>query len=126
MSIRSNIEKTLDNAESLNETLNSFLSVERDDALARSEKLDSDGTNGGLNGVAIAVKDNICTRGMQTTCGSRILFNYKAQYDATAVSRLYDAGAVIIGKTNMDEFAMGSSNETSAFGIVRNPWDTDR
>jgi len=126
MSIRSNIEKTLDNAESLNETLNSFLSVERDDALARSEKLDSDGTNGGLNGVAIAVKDNICTQGMQTTCGSRILFNYKAQYDATAVSRLYDAGAVIIGKTNMDEFAMGSSNETSAFGIVRNPWDTDR
>ncbi|HTK39081.1 MAG TPA: Asp-tRNA(Asn)/Glu-tRNA(Gln) amidotransferase subunit GatA [Pyrinomonadaceae bacterium] len=126
MSIRSNIEKTLDNAENLNERLNSFLSVGRDAALARAEKLDADGSSGVLNGVAIAVKDNICTQGMQTTCGSRILFNYKAHYDATAVTRLYDAGAVIIGKTNMDEFAMGSSNETSAFGIVRNPWDTER
>jgi aspartyl-tRNA(Asn)/glutamyl-tRNA(Gln) amidotransferase subunit A len=126
MSIRSNIEKTLDNAESLNETLNSFLSVERDAALARADKLDADGGKGSLNGVAIAIKDNICTQGMQTTCGSRILFNYKAHYNATAIKRLYDAGAVIVGKTNMDEFAMGSSNETSAFGIVRNPWDTER
>jgi len=126
MSIRSDIEKTLDNAESLNETLNSFLSVERDAALKRAERLDAGGSDGVLNGVAIGIKDNICTQGMQTTCGSRILFNYKAQYDATAVARLYDAGAVIVGKTNMDEFAMGSSNETSAFGIVRNPWDTER
>ena len=126
MSIRSDIEKTLDNAEGLNETLNSFLSIERDAALNRADRLDADGSRGALNGVAIAVKDNICTQGMQTTCGSRILFNYKAQYDATAVTRLYDAGAVIVGKTNMDEFAMGSSNETSAFGIVRNPWDTER
>ena len=126
MSIRSNIEKTLNNAESLNETLNSFLSVERDAALARADKLDADGDKGSLNGLAIAVKDNICTQGMQTSCGSRILFNYKAHYDATAIKRLYDAGAVIVGKTNMDEFAMGSSNETSAFGIVRNPWDTER
>ena len=126
MSICSDIEKTLANAESLNETLNSFLSVERDAALTRAGRLDAGGSNGVLNGVAIAVKDNICTQGMQTTCGSRILFNYKAQYDATAVTRLYDAGAVIVGKTNMDEFAMGSSNETSAFGIVRNPWDVER
>jgi len=126
MSICSDIEKTLANAESLNETLNSFLSVERDAALTRADRLDAGGSNGVLNGVAIAVKDNICTQGMQTTCGSRILFNYKAQYDATAVTRLYDAGAVIVGKTNMDEFAMGSSNETSAFGIVRNPWDVER
>ena len=126
MTIRSNIEKTLDNAERLNGTLNSFLSIERDSAAARSKELDATNERGPLHGVAIAVKDNICTKGLQTTCGSQILHNYKAQYDATAISRLNDAGAVIVGKTNMDEFAMGSSNETSAFGNVKNPWDITR
>lgn len=126
MSIRSNIEKTLHNAERLNETLNSFLSVERGHALERADRLDADTSELPLKGLAVAIKDNICTKGMQTTCGSRILHNYRAQYDATAVTRLQNAGAIIIGKTNMDEFAMGSSNESSAFGIVRNPWDTER
>ncbi len=126
MSIRSNIEKTLANAEKLNTELNSFLSIESDHALARADELDAANGDLPLKGVAIAVKDNICTKGMQTTCGSRILFNYKAQYDATAIERLNAAGAVVVGKTNMDEFAMGSSNESSAFGKVRNPWDTDR
>ena len=126
MTIRSNIEKTLDNAERLNGTLNSFLSIERDSAAARARELDATNERGPLHGVAIAVKDNICTKGLQTTCGSQILHNYKAQYDATAISRLNDAGAVIVGKTNMDEFAMGSSNETSAFGNVKNPWDITR
>jgi aspartyl-tRNA(Asn)/glutamyl-tRNA(Gln) amidotransferase subunit A len=126
MTIRSNIEKVLDSAEALNPELNSFLSIERDYALNRADELDSSGDNLPLKGLPIAVKDVLCTKGMQTTCGSHILFNYKAQYDATAVTRLNQAGAVIVGKTNMDEFAMGSSNENSAFGPVRNPWDTTR
>jgi aspartyl-tRNA(Asn)/glutamyl-tRNA(Gln) amidotransferase subunit A len=126
MTIRSNIEKTLDNAERLNPTLNSFLSIENGLAMARAGALDREYEGGPLNGVAIAIKDNICTKGMRTSCGSQILHNYKAQYDATAIKRLNDAGAVIVGKTNMDEFAMGSSNESSAFGLVKNPWDTTR
>src|SRR5882724_1528901 len=126
MSILSNIEKTLDAAEKVNPRLNSFLSIEREDALRNAERLDAVSIAGTLKGVAIAVKDNICTKGMRTSCGSRILHNYKAQYDATAISRLKRAGAVVIGKTNMDEFAMGSSNESSAFGPVKNPWDATR
>lgn len=126
MSIRSNIETILDNAEKLNGTLNSFLSIDRGPALERAESLDGISDELPLKGCAIAVKDNICTKGTQTTCGSNIIGNYIAQYDATAVERLSAAGAVIIGKTNMDEFAMGSSNESSAFGAAKNPWDTDR
>jgi aspartyl-tRNA(Asn)/glutamyl-tRNA(Gln) amidotransferase subunit A len=125
--IRSNIEKTLDNAEKLNGELNSFLSIERDAALQRANEVsNSNDQNQPLRGLPIAVKDNICTTGMQTSCGSRILGNFHPQYDATAVTRLKDAGAIIIGKTNMDEFAMGSSNENSAFGTVKNPWDKTR
>jgi aspartyl-tRNA(Asn)/glutamyl-tRNA(Gln) amidotransferase subunit A len=126
MSIRTEIEKTLNNAEKINEELNSFLSIERDYALKRADELDQSAAETALKGFAIAIKDNICTADLQTTCGSRILNNYKAHYDATAVKRLNEAGAVLIGKTNMDEFAMGSSNESSAFGICRNPWDTTR
>lgn len=126
MAISSSIEKILTNAEKLNPELNSFLSIEREHALKHAESLENSGQNGPLHGVAIAVKDNICTKGLQTTCGSRILFNYKAHYDATAIDRLQKAGAIVMGKTNMDEFAMGSSNESSAFGVVKNPWDTTR
>ena len=118
------IGRVLDNAERLNPELNSFLSVEREHAEQRAAELENSDTQ--LRGFAIAVKDNICTKGMQTTCGSRILHNYHAHYDATAIKRLNDAGAIVVGKTNMDEFAMGSSNETSAFGPAKNPWDTTR
>jgi aspartyl-tRNA(Asn)/glutamyl-tRNA(Gln) amidotransferase subunit A len=125
MSIRENIEKTLDNAEKLNGELNSFLSIEREYATNRAAEVENSAETS-LKGFAIAVKDNICTKGLQTTCGSRILHNYKAHYDATAVRKLNEAGAIIVGKANMDEFAMGSSNESSAFGAVKNPWDLER
>ncbi|MGH9947332.1 MAG: Asp-tRNA(Asn)/Glu-tRNA(Gln) amidotransferase subunit GatA [Pyrinomonadaceae bacterium] len=125
MSILSDTKTTLDNAERLNPQLNSFLSIERESSLEIAEYLDSVPAERKLHGMAIAVKDNICTKGMRTSCGSRILHNYKAQYDATTINRLKSAGAIIVGKTNMDEFAMGSSNENSAFGPVKNPWDLD-
>ncbi len=126
MSIVSEIEKKLNHAENLNGKLNSFLSIEREHALARANELDATDDNCQLKGLAIAVKDNVCTKDMQTSCGSRILGNYKAHYDATAIRRLNDAGAIVVGKTNMDEFAMGSSNESSAFGPAKNPWDVTR
>ncbi len=119
----------LDAAEGLNETLNAFLQIDRQGATRRAEELDkSVGKQDGetLRGVPIAIKDNICVRGLRATCGSRILAGYHPQYDATVIERLRAAGAVVIGKTNCDEFAMGSSNENSAFGPVRNPWDTER
>lgn len=122
--IKSKIKKALDNAEKLNGELNSFLSIERDNALKRADEVESSSDeNQRLRGLAVAIKDNICTQGMQTTCGSKILDNFHPQYDATAVERLKNAGAIVLGKTNMDEFAMGSSNENSAFGTVKNPWD---
>lgn len=124
--IKTKIAKVLDNAERLNGELNSFLSIEREHALLQATSLDSVADGLALKGMPVAVKDNICTKGIRTSCGSRILGNYKAHYDATAVERLNAAGAVMIGKTNMDEFAMGSSNESSAFGPVKNPWDTSR
>ena len=124
--IKTAIEKTLDNAERLNGELNSFLTIERDYALNRAEEVANNSNEQSLKGVAIAVKDNICTKFSQTSCGSRILGDYRPQYNATAVERLLSAGAVIVGKTNMDEFAMGSSNENSAFGAVKNPWDVTR
>jgi aspartyl-tRNA(Asn)/glutamyl-tRNA(Gln) amidotransferase subunit A len=121
--VRAVAESAVSAAEKLNEPLNAFLQIDRDGALKRS---DSDTTSGSLAGIPLAVKDNICVKGMQTSCGSRILGDYQPPYNATVIQRLLDAGANVIGKTNCDEFAMGSSNENSAFGPVRNPWDTSR
>jgi aspartyl-tRNA(Asn)/glutamyl-tRNA(Gln) amidotransferase subunit A len=118
-----NVEFAVNAAEKLNETLNAFLEIDRDGALQRAKEVEQGAV---LAGVPVAVKDNICVRGLQTSCGSRILGDYHPPYNATVIERLITAGAVIIGKTNCDEFAMGSSNENSAFGPVRNPWDTTR
>jgi aspartyl-tRNA(Asn)/glutamyl-tRNA(Gln) amidotransferase subunit A len=123
---RKKTEFSLNAAEKLNETLNAFLEIDRDGALARADELDKSSPTQPLHGIPIAIKDNICVRGLQTSCGSRILGNYHPPYNATVIERLHNAGAVIIGKTNCDEFAMGSSNENSAFGPVRNPWDTTK
>jgi aspartyl-tRNA(Asn)/glutamyl-tRNA(Gln) amidotransferase subunit A len=123
---RQSVEFSVGAAERLNGSLNAFLEIDREGALRRVDEVERSGARGVLAGVPIAVKDNICVRGMQTSCGSRILGDYQPPYDATVIERLLNAGAVIIGKTNCDEFAMGSSNENSAFGPVRNPWDTTR
>jgi aspartyl-tRNA(Asn)/glutamyl-tRNA(Gln) amidotransferase subunit A len=120
----------LDRVEAVNPALNAFNLVDRDGALVRAARVDraraAGEPLGPLAGVPIAVKDNLCTRGMRTTASSRIIANFVPPYDATAVERLEAAGAVVVGKTNCDEFAMGSSNENSAFGPVRNPWAADR
>ncbi len=119
----------LDRITALNPQLNAFNTVAADRAMARAEAIDREPDrwrDAPLAGVPIAVKDNLCTRGVRTTASSRMLEHYVPPYDATAVARLERAGAVIVGKTNCDEFAMGSSNENSAFGPVRNPWALDR
>ncbi len=126
MSYKESIEKSLSDAERLNPELNAFISIDREGATASAESLDRDSSGKELAGFTIAIKDNICTQGTRTTCGSKMLGEYVAHYDATAVTRLKGAGAVNIGKANMDEFAMGSSNESSAFGPARNPWNTER
>jgi aspartyl-tRNA(Asn)/glutamyl-tRNA(Gln) amidotransferase subunit A len=115
--------------ESLNPQLNAFNTVASERAIARADAIDRDKDrwrDAPLAGVPVAVKDNICTRGLRTTASSKMLEHYVPPYDATVVTRLEAAGAVIVGKTNCDEFAMGSSNENSAFGPVRNPWALDR
>ena len=116
----------LDRIATHNDKLNAFITITAERALATAARADAAraaGTAGALNGLPILHKDIFCTRDVKTTCGSKMLENFISPYDATVVARLADAGAVVMGKTNMDEFAMGSSNETSYFGPVRNPWD---
>ena len=123
-------ELSLARIAALDGEVNAFLRVARDEALAQARAIDQKRARGEalgrLAGVPIAIKDAICTRGIESTSGSKILSGYVPPYDATVISRLRAADAVIIGKTNMDEFAMGSSSENSAFGPTRNPWDLAR
>ena len=116
----------LERIERLNGGLNAFLTVTAEQALAAARHADQElqaGRGGPLTGVPIAHKDIFCTQGIRTSCGSKMLDNFVSPYDATVVARLKEAGTVLVGKTNMDEFAMGSSNETSYYGPVRNPWN---
>jgi aspartyl-tRNA(Asn)/glutamyl-tRNA(Gln) amidotransferase subunit A len=107
-----------------NPTLNSYITVLEESALAMAERVDKNPV-GRLAGVPIAIKDNMMIKGARTTCASKILGTYVAPYNATVIERLEAEGAVFVGKTNMDEFAMGSSTEHSAFGLARNPWNKD-
>jgi aspartyl-tRNA(Asn)/glutamyl-tRNA(Gln) amidotransferase subunit A len=119
----------LDRIERLDPRLNAYITVTADQALASAAAADAalrSGEGGPLTGIPIAHKDIFCTNGVRTSCGSRMLDNFVAPYDATLVERLAAAGVVMLGKTNMDEFAMGSSNETSFYGPVKNPWDLTR
>jgi aspartyl-tRNA(Asn)/glutamyl-tRNA(Gln) amidotransferase subunit A len=119
----------LDRIERLNPVLNAFITLDRERSLAAAREADlrrSRGEGGPLLGIPLAHKDIFCTEGWLTTCGSKMLANFVSPYDAHVVTRLKEAGTVMLGKLNMDEFAMGSSNETSHFGPVKNPWDLSR
>ena len=122
-------QAVLDAIKAKEAAVNSFVTVDEEGALKRAaevQKLIDEGKlTGPLAGVPVAIKDNMCTEGLLTTCSSKILYNYIPTYSAEAVKRLEAAGAVIVGKTNMDEFAMGSTTETSAYGVTKNPWNTE-
>ncbi|EAQ65389.1 glutamyl-tRNA(Gln) amidotransferase, A subunit [Marinomonas sp. MED121] len=118
----------LDKISELNPSLNSYITVCSESALAAAKEADiaiAAGTAGPLAGIPIAHKDLFCTNGIKTTCASKMLSNFVPPYESTVTAKLEQAGAIMLGKTNMDEFAMGSSNENSHFGLVKNPWNTD-
>ena len=130
MTITQNIRETLDRIAMVNPSLNAFITVFEAEAMADAQRLDeelrSGRSRGPLHGLGISIKDLIDVKGVPTTAGSRVRRNHIAQTDATIVSRLREAGAVIIGKCNLHEFALGTTNDEAAFGPVRNPRDTAR
>jgi len=129
ISVEEFVAKTLDRINRVEEKLHAFITVDSQNALAKSKEIDkkikSKDKVGICFGMPISIKDNICTAGLKTTCASKMLENFVAPYDATVVSRLKSEDAIIIGKVNLDEFAMGSTTEFSYFGTSRNPWNID-
>lgn len=128
ISVEEAVKTSLAAIEKKEPLINSFVTVDGENALGRAaevqKQIDDGNLTGPLAGVPVAIKDNLCTKGLLTTCSSKILYNFIPTYTAEAVRNLEEAGAVILGKTNMDEFAMGSTTETSAYGATKNPWNT--
>ena len=128
-SVKETVDMYREQMEKMEPQIHAFLSVDEDRLAGRIQEVEegikSGRYSGPLAGVPVAVKDNICTRGQKTTCASKILENFVPAFDAEAVKRLEDAGMIVLGKTNMDEFAMGSTTETSAFGVTKNPWNIE-
>ena len=130
LTVKEAVEAALESIEQKDGGINAYITVLKEEALARAEEvqqgIDSGKYTSPLAGVPIAIKDNISTKGIKTTCASKILGDFKPPYNATVIDKLKEAGAVIVGKLNMDEFAMGSTGETSYYQPTKNPWDTNR
>ena len=122
------VKESIDKVKALEPSVHAFVTLDEEAALKKAEliqdKIEKGELTGPLAGVPMAIKDNMCTKGVKTTCSSKMLGNFYPTFNADAVERLERAGAIMIGKTNMDEFAMGSTTETSAFGVTKNPWNT--
>jgi len=130
ISVRELTEAFLDRIDRIDDRIHAYITVTREKALEQADRVDagirSEGNTEVLAGIPMALKDNLCTKDIKTTCSSKILYNYKPPYSATVVEKLEEKGAVMLGKLNMDEFAMGSSTENSGFFTTRNPWDLER